>query len=106
MRGSEVVAGVPKPAAIGAVERMAFVGGWKAQDRDSHALSARRSNRREERLASSREQWWLGARWTMNASVLRSNKEFSSQLQETKQPVEKVLVASSVFICWSKFERK
>jgi hypothetical protein len=30
------------------------------------------------------EQWWLGARWTMNASVLRSNKEFSSQLQETK----------------------
>src|SRR5258708_40190288 len=47
-------------------------------------LGARRSNRREERLASSREQWWLGARWTMNASVLRSNKEFSSQLQETK----------------------
>src|SRR5260370_42620437 len=46
-------------------------------------LGARRSNRREERLASSREQWWLGARWTMNASVLRSNKEFSSQLQET-----------------------
>lgn len=38
MRGSEVVAGVPKPAAIGAVERMAFVGGWKAQGRDSHAL--------------------------------------------------------------------
>ena len=36
MRGSEVVAGVPKPAAIGAVERMAFVGGWKAQGRDSH----------------------------------------------------------------------
>jgi len=52
-------------------------------------LGARRSNRREGRLASSREQWWLGARWTMNASVLRSNKEFSSQLQETKQPVEK-----------------
>jgi hypothetical protein len=25
----------------------------------------------------------------MNASVLRSNKEFSSQLQETNQPVEK-----------------
>jgi hypothetical protein len=29
------------------------------------------------------EQGWLGARWTMNASRLRSNKEFSSQLQET-----------------------
>jgi hypothetical protein len=54
-------------------------------------LGAQRSNRREERLASSREQWWLGARWTMNASVLRSNKEESSQLQETNQPVEKVL---------------
>ena len=48
MRGSEVVAGVPKPAAIGAVERMAFVGGWKAQGRDSHALvhGARTDERR------------------------------------------------------------
>jgi hypothetical protein len=38
MRGSEVVVGMPKPAARGAVERMAFVGGWKAQGRDFHAL--------------------------------------------------------------------
>jgi len=83
MRGSEVVAGVPKPAAIGAVERMAFVGGWKAQGRDSHALVLCVEQTRGE-ARKLLEQWWLGARWTMNASRLRSNKEFSSQLQETK----------------------
>ncbi len=83
MRGSEVVAGMPKPAAIGAVERMAFVGGWKAQGRDSHALVLCVEQTRGE-ARKLLEQWWLGARWTMNASRLRSNKEFSSQLQETK----------------------
>jgi hypothetical protein len=62
-------------------------------------LGAQRSNRREERLASSREQWWLGARWTMNASVLRSNKEFSSQLQETNvsAPLQYTSKKSSLF---------
>jgi hypothetical protein len=45
------------------------------------------------------EQWWLGARWTMNASRLRSNKEFSSQLQETNvsAPLQYTSKKSSLF---------
>ena len=38
MRGSSGESGVPLPDAMEAVDRMAFVGGRKAQGRDSHAL--------------------------------------------------------------------
>jgi hypothetical protein len=62
---------------------MAFVGGRKAQGRDSHALVLEVEQTRGE-ARKLMEQWWLGARWTRNASRLLSNKEFSSQLQETK----------------------
>jgi hypothetical protein len=61
---------------------VAFAGGWKAQGPDDdHALVLWVELTRGF-AASSESREWLGARWIMIASRLRSNKEFSSELQE------------------------
>jgi hypothetical protein len=59
---------------------MVFVGGWKAQvawvEQAQDLLQAHRA-------------MVVGRKMDNERSVLRSNKEFSSQLQETNQRVEK-----------------
>jgi hypothetical protein len=70
------------PAAIEAVDRMASAR-W-AEGTGPRLPCPGAGGRTDERICCKLiEQWWLDARWTMNPSRLRSNKEESSELQET-----------------------
>jgi len=73
--------GVPLPDAIEAVYRMVFVGGWKAQGLDDHAQVAWVEQAQD--LLQAHRAMVVGRKMDNERSVLRSNKEFSSQLQET-----------------------
>jgi hypothetical protein len=66
---------------------MVFVGGWKAQGLDDHAQVAWVEQAQD--LLQAHRAMVVGRKMDNERSVLRSNKEFSSQLQETNQRVEK-----------------